>query len=205
MDALQEFPAAFHDCFARSEPREGFVKLSRAILSSGKRVSSSAPPYPLDGPLRARHLGPTLASIPPLLTVCSCRPQMPPGSTVLGHGSSRRQKALGMAWGLQPLPATLSWARWPMRVLTPVVQVAALPLLDVRHPLALGGVALELIGTGACRSESTTPRRDAMYPRGGVGGDAADWHSPARPGDTIGGWLEVTSMLHSHRNSCTSR
>ena len=49
--------------------RKGFVKLLRLRLSSGERVPLSSPPYPLGSPLRPCHFGPTLESIPHLLTI----------------------------------------------------------------------------------------------------------------------------------------
>jgi hypothetical protein len=53
-----------------SWPTEGFVKLLRGILSSGKQVHYPASPCFLGCPLCARHVGPTLESFPHLLTVC---------------------------------------------------------------------------------------------------------------------------------------
>ena len=62
-------------------------------------------------PLRARHVGPILESLPHLVTVHRRRQQMPSGSEVLGNRSIGRQKTLGMAGGLEPLHATLPLAR----------------------------------------------------------------------------------------------
>src|SRR5262245_12148418 len=71
---------------------------------------------------------------------------MPSGSEVLGNGAIRGQKALRMPCGLEPLPALLPLPRGPMRVLAPVIEVAALPVFDPRQYLALGGaITFQLI------------------------------------------------------------
>ena len=72
---------------------------------------------------------------------------MPSGSEVLGHGAIRRQKALGVPCGLQPLHAICALARGPMRILTAVVEVATLPVFPPGQDLALRrAVALQLVG-----------------------------------------------------------
>ena len=48
---------------------DGFVKLLRLRLSSGKRVPLPSPPHPLGSPLRARNFGPTRESVSHLLAV----------------------------------------------------------------------------------------------------------------------------------------
>src|SRR5262249_2540838 len=74
------------------------------------------------------------------------RQEVPSRAKVLGDGSIRRQKALGMSCGLEPLHAIFALACRAMRVLTPVVEVTTLPVFDPRQDLALGrAVALELI------------------------------------------------------------
>ena len=71
---------------------------------------------------------------------------MPPGSEVLGDGAIRREKALGMTGGFEPLHATLPLTRWAMGVLTPIIEVATLPVFHPWEYLAFGGpVALQLI------------------------------------------------------------
>ena len=54
---------------------------------------------------------------------------MPSGAEVLGNGAIRRQKTLGMPGRLEPLHAILTLPRGAMRVLTPVIEVAALTVL----------------------------------------------------------------------------
>src|SRR5262245_3081635 len=72
---------------------------------------------------------------------------MPSGSEVVGNRARRGQKALGMPCGLEPLQPTLPLACRPMRVLTAVVEIAALAVFGPGQELALGrAVALELIG-----------------------------------------------------------
>src|SRR5262245_24559942 len=71
---------------------------------------------------------------------------MPSRSEVLGNGTIRGQKALGMSRRLEPLHAILTLPRGPMRVLTAVIEVATLPMFHPGQDLALGrAVALELI------------------------------------------------------------
>jgi hypothetical protein len=61
-------------------------------------------------------------------------------------GPIRRQKALGLNGGFEPLHATLALTRRSMGVLTPVVELAALAMFHFGENLALGGtVAFELI------------------------------------------------------------
>jgi hypothetical protein len=63
---------------------------------------------------------------------------MPSWAEVLGNGAIRRQKALGMARRCEPLHTTLALACRTMRVLAPVIEVAALTVFDPRQYLALG-------------------------------------------------------------------
>src|SRR5215510_353713 len=66
---------------------------------------------------------------------------------MLGDRAIRRQKALGMSGGLEPLHAILTLPRRPMRVLAPVIEVATLAMLHSGQDLALRrAIALELIG-----------------------------------------------------------
>ena len=75
---------------------------------------------------------------------------MPPGSDVLGNEAIRRQKPLSMPRGFEPLHAILPMARRPVRVLTPVIEVAILAVFHAGQHLALGcTVALQLIGDKA--------------------------------------------------------
>jgi hypothetical protein len=50
-------------------PPDGIVNLLRLIPSLGTQGHYPAPPYLLDGSLRARHVGPALELLPHLLTV----------------------------------------------------------------------------------------------------------------------------------------
>ena len=112
-----------------------------------KRVPLPGPTHPLGGPLRTCHFGPTRESLPHLFAVLRRGQQMPSGSEVLGNGSIRGQKALGMPRRLKPLHAPFPLACGPMRVLTPVVQITTLAMLYLGQDLPLGrAVALQLIG-----------------------------------------------------------
>src|SRR5262245_27268382 len=71
---------------------------------------------------------------------------MPSWSKVLGNGSIRREKALGMTGRFEPLHATLPLARRPMGVLTPIIEVATLPVFYPGQHLTLRrAIAFELI------------------------------------------------------------
>src|SRR5262252_82276 len=71
---------------------------------------------------------------------------MPSRSKVLGNGAVGRQKTLGMPRRLKPLHTIFPLARWSMRILTAVVEIATLPVFHAGQDLALrGAVALELV------------------------------------------------------------
>src|SRR5215471_2993309 len=71
---------------------------------------------------------------------------MPSRSKVLGNGAVGRQKTLGMSRRLKPLHAIFSLPCRAMRILTPVIEVAALAVFHPGQDLALrSAVALELI------------------------------------------------------------
>ena len=71
---------------------------------------------------------------------------MPSQSKALGHGSICRAKALGLTGRCDPLQATLPWPRGPMGVLTPMIEVATLPVVHPWPYLACSAtVAFELI------------------------------------------------------------
>jgi hypothetical protein len=71
---------------------------------------------------------------------------MPARSKMLGDGSVRGEKALGVTRRFEPLHATLSLACRAMRVLTAVIEIATLAMLHAGQNLALGrAVAFELI------------------------------------------------------------
>ena len=126
---------------------QGFVNLLRLISSQDKQGRYPGHPCLLGSPLRARHLSPTRKSVPHFLAILRRRQQMTSRSEVLGDGVIRGQKALGMPCRCKPLHATLPLARWPMRVLTPIIERAALTMFDPGQDLPLGrAVALELIG-----------------------------------------------------------
>src|SRR5919109_4326541 len=71
---------------------------------------------------------------------------MPSRAKVLGDGSVRRQKALGMSRRLQPLHAIFALACGAMRVLATIIEVATLAMLDPGQALARGrAITLELV------------------------------------------------------------
>jgi hypothetical protein len=71
---------------------------------------------------------------------------MPSRAEVLGNGSIRREKTLGMTGGFEPLHATLPLARRLMRILTPVIEIATLAVFHSRQQLLLRGtIAFQLV------------------------------------------------------------
>src|SRR5215470_3474290 len=71
---------------------------------------------------------------------------MPPWSEVLGNRTVRREKPLRMAGRFEPLHAPLALTRRPMRVLTPVIEIATLAMLHPWQYLTLRRtVALQLV------------------------------------------------------------
>jgi hypothetical protein len=75
----------------------GFVKLLRLRRFSGERVSFPGPPRPLGSPLRSRHFGPTLKSVPHFLAILQRGQQMTSRSEVLGNRTVRGEKPLRMS------------------------------------------------------------------------------------------------------------
>jgi len=57
---------------------------------------------------------------------------------MLGNGTVGGEKALSVAGGLEPLHAPFTLTRRQMRVLTPIVEIAALAVLDPGQNFALG-------------------------------------------------------------------
>jgi hypothetical protein len=66
---IWSFQAKDGNLLNRSLYFQGVVNLLRLVSSQGKRVCYPGPPCLLGSPLRVRDLGPTLESIPRLLTV----------------------------------------------------------------------------------------------------------------------------------------
>jgi hypothetical protein len=57
------------------------------------------------------------------------------------------EEALRVPRRLEALPLALAPARWPMRILRPIVAIPALSMLDARQDLALGSsVAAQFVG-----------------------------------------------------------
>src|SRR5262245_9561263 len=100
----------------------------------------------LGGPLRTRDLGPTFEAVLHLFAVRRRGQPMPSRAKVLGNGTIRGQKALGVSRRLEPLHAICSLACRAMRILTPVVEVTTLTVFDPGQDLPLSrAVALQLI------------------------------------------------------------
>jgi len=94
-----------------------------------------------------RLLAPDPERIIPGCSVVAGRHAMASWTEVAVDGSVRGQNLLGMASRLEPLHLTFSAPGQAMRVLRPVVEVTAFPVLDVGQDLALGrAVTPELVG-----------------------------------------------------------
>jgi len=94
---------------------------------------------------------------------------MPSGAEVLGNGAIRGEKALRMTRRLKPLHAIFALPRGSMRVLTPVIEVATLPVFHSRQDFALGRpVALQLIRNDHARDTPLTLEQLAKELLGGV-------------------------------------
>jgi hypothetical protein len=64
-----------------------------------------------------------------------------------------RQEALGLPCRLEPLPLSFPASGWPMRVLGQIVQVAVLPVFDLRQQRALcHAIAAEFVGDDDARN-----------------------------------------------------
>ncbi len=74
---------------------------------------------------------------------------MPSRSKVLGDRTVRGEKPLRMAGRFESLHAKLALTRWPMGVLTPVIEIATLAVFDPGQYLPLGrAIILEFIRDG---------------------------------------------------------
>jgi hypothetical protein len=72
---------------------------------------------------------------------------MPPGAEVLSHRPVRGETPLRVAGSCNPLPAPCALTRRPMRVVTPVMARATLPMFHPGQALTLRrAVARQLIG-----------------------------------------------------------
>src|SRR5262245_4040751 len=72
---------------------------------------------------------------------------MPSRSKMLGNGAIGRQKTLGLFFSCRSRHTIFPLARWSMRILTAVVEIATLPVFHAGQDLVLrGAVALELVG-----------------------------------------------------------
>jgi hypothetical protein len=100
----------------------------------------------LGSQLCPRDLIPPLASFLHLFAVLRRGKSMTSWSEMLGDGTIRGEKALGVARRLKPLHAPFPLAGGLVGVLCAVVEVVVLAMLDPREDLALrGAVAFELV------------------------------------------------------------
>jgi hypothetical protein len=115
--------------------------------SQSVEVVERHPPRPLCCHVRAGDLPPNLEALPHFLPVGRRRQEVATGSKVLSNRPLGCKEPLRMARGLESLHASLMLTGGPMRIRTPVIEIAALPMLYAWHHLALGSsVALERIG-----------------------------------------------------------
>jgi hypothetical protein len=94
---------------------------------------------------------------------------MPARSEVGGHGAIRRQKALGMPGGCEPLHATLALTRRPMRALIPIIEGATLTMCYAWQYCTLGRAgALAFIRHDDARHRGEALEQLAQALRGGL-------------------------------------
>jgi hypothetical protein len=67
-------------------------------------------------------------ALPHFLMVRRGRKPVAPWAEMLGNGPMRREKALSVAGGLEPLHPSLALARRLVRIFRAVVQIAMLPM-----------------------------------------------------------------------------
>jgi hypothetical protein len=100
--------------------------------SSGIEVVERHRTRPLRRLFRAGDLPPCLEALPHFLPVSRRRQEVATGSKVLSNWPIRGEEALRVAGRFEPLHASLAFTGGPMRVFTPVIEVAVLPRLRKR-------------------------------------------------------------------------
>ena len=101
---------------------------ARSCFGSRRKLGTSC-----CGALGARLLLPDPEGGGPHGTVGSGRRPMPSRMKMPVNEGVGRQEALGLPCRLEPLHLSFPASGWPMRVLSPIVQIAALPVLDLRQ------------------------------------------------------------------------
>jgi hypothetical protein len=85
--------------------------------------------------------------LPHLLAVCWGRTPMPVWSKVLGNGTIRGEKPLGVPWRFEPLHAPLALTRGLVGVLGAVIEIPMLAVFYPQEHLPLGGpIAFQFVG-----------------------------------------------------------
>jgi hypothetical protein len=85
-------------------------------------------------------------SFPQLLTVFGGAEEVTSRAEVLHDGTIRREEAVGVTGGFEPLHAPFALARRLMGVLGAIIEIAVLPMFHARQELSLGGsITLQLI------------------------------------------------------------
>jgi hypothetical protein len=116
------------------------------IPSSGRELGGVHLTRPLGGHCRARDFPPALESVGHFSAVLGGRKLVTSRSEVLGDGTIRGQKPVGVLWRLKPLHAPLPLARRLVGIFRPIIEVAVLPMFHTRQDLPLrSAVAFELV------------------------------------------------------------
>jgi hypothetical protein len=121
----------------------------------------------------AGHLGPDLKGLGPGLAMSG---GIGVGRTAeeVCHLVMNREKALGLAGGLEALHDALASSGRLMAVLRTIVQASVLSMLDTRHDLSLGcTVAGQLVRDHHARCSVLLLKKLAQQPLGGLGSAAA--------------------------------
>jgi hypothetical protein len=107
---------------SRSSGRTGIVNLFVRLPSSGREVGELHVTRPLGGDDRARHVLPDLESLRHFSAIlCGGKP-VASRSAVLGDGTIRGEKPLGVPWRFAPLHPPLPLARRLVGVFGAVVE-----------------------------------------------------------------------------------
>jgi hypothetical protein len=134
---------------AMTSTKMGVVNLlpvDRGNESEGARLPGSSI---LCGGGKARDVLPGAESLPQFSTVCGCGEEVTSQAEqaeVVRDGTIRREEALGMTGGFEPLHPPFPLTGRLVRVLRPIVQIAVLTVFHSRHDLAFGGfIALQFV------------------------------------------------------------
>ncbi len=107
-------------------------------VTGGERAGAACNSSHLSG---VRHLMPDFERRGPQASIVRRRQAMPAWMEMAIDECMGGQKSLGLAGGFEALHLPLSPSGWPMWILRPIIEVAALPVLDIGQTSRPAGVA----------------------------------------------------------------